>query len=206
MLLVLTICYLLLLPTACTGPQTNANQGTTEGEDQETNATAMDGQGRWSEAASLPVARSETTVTQTDEAMYMLGGYTPELKSSSFMTSYDPRGDAWQELAPLPEGLNHITSAAAGGKVYSFGGFSRQNRGAVNSAYEYDPQSNSWSKLPPMPTPRGSAAAVALDERLHVIGGADDASTGSRQNVGAHEVYDPSTGPHAARAYAGHRL
>jgi N-acetylneuraminic acid mutarotase len=44
-------------------------------------------------------------------------------------------------MAPLPKGLNHIASAAVGGKVYSFGGFTQQNRGAVDSAYEYDPQS-----------------------------------------------------------------
>ena len=189
-----TICYLLLLLTTCTGTQTNANQATTKGSDQETKALSTASQGRWSEAASLPVGRSETAVSQTDEAMYVLGGYTPETKSSVLMTSYGPHSDTWQELAPLPEGLNHIASVAAGGKVYSFGGFTQQNRGAVDSAYEYDPQSDAWTKLPPMPTPRGSAAAVALDGQLHVIGGADDVSTGSRQNVGTHEVYDPATG------------
>ena len=194
MLLVPTICYLLLLLAGCTGSQTNADQGTSQSADQETSAPAASGQGQWSEAAPLPVGRSEIAVAQTDDAMYVLGGFTPETKSSALMTSYDPQSDAWQELAPLPKGLNHIASAAAGGKVYSFGGFTEQNRGAVDSAYEYDPQSDTWTELPPMPTPRGAAAAVALDGRLHVIGGADDISTGSRENVGAHEVYDPATG------------
>lgn len=194
LLLVATICYLLLLLAACTGSQTNVDQEATKGSDQETNAPTTASQGWWSEAASLPVGRSETAVTQTDEAMYVLGGYTPETKSSVLIASYDPHSDTWQELAPLPEGLNHIASAAVGGKVYSFGGFTQQNRGAVNSAYEYDPKSNTWAELPPMPTPRGSAAAVALNGRLHVIGGADDVSTGSRQNVGTHDVYDPATG------------
>lgn len=189
------ICCLLLLPMGCSaGSQTNSEQGTSQSGGQETNATATTAQGRWSEAAPLPVGRSEIAVAQTDEAMYVLGGYTPETKTSTLVTSYDPRSDAWQELAPLPKGLNHVASTAVGDKVYSFGGFTQQNRGAVDSAYEYDPQSDAWTELPPMPAPRGAAAAVALDGKLHVIGGADDVSTGSRENVGTHEVYDPATG------------
>src|SRR5919202_3755498 len=166
----------------CTGSQTNANQATSQGGSQETTAPAAAGQGRWSEAASLPVGRSETAVTQTDDAMYVLGGYTPETKSSPLVASYDPHSDVWQELTPLPKGLNHIASASVGGKVYSFGGFTQQNRGAVDSAYVYDPRIDAWTELPPMPTPRGAAAAVALDGRLHVIGGAEDVSTSSREN------------------------
>jgi N-acetylneuraminic acid mutarotase len=194
-MLVPIVCCLLLLLMSCTGSQTNdTQQSTGQSDDQETNVPAAAGQGQWYEAAPLPVGRSEIAVTQTEDAMYVLGGYTPETKSSALFTSYDPQGDVWQELAPLPEGLNHISSAAAEGKVYSFGGFTQQNRGAVASAYEYDPQSDTWTELPSMPTPRGSAAAVALDGRLHVIGGADDISTGSRENVAAHEVYDPATG------------
>ena len=189
-------CLLLLLLMGCTGSQMNASQGTSQsaGQEETTVPAAAGQEGRWSEAARLPVGRSETAVTQTDEAMYVLGGYTPETKSSTLVTSYNPKDDTWQELAPLPEGLNHIAATSAGGKVYSFGGFTQQNRGAVDSAYEYDAQSDTWTQLPPMPTPRGAAAAVALDGRLHVIGGADDVSASSRQNVGTHEVYDPATG------------
>jgi N-acetylneuraminic acid mutarotase len=193
-ILSMPICCLLLLLMGCTGSQTYTNQGTSQSGDQETNALAAAGQGQWSEAAPLPVGRSEIAVSQTDDAMYVLGGYTPQTKSSMLMAAYDPQSDVWQESAPLPESLNHIASAAVDGKVYSFGGFTQQNRGAVDSAYEYDPQNNTWTELPPMPTPRGSAAAVALDGQLHVIGGADDISTDSRENVGTHEVYDPPTG------------
>lgn len=188
------ICCLLLWLMGCTGSQTSANQGTSQSSDQETNIPASAAQGWWSEAAGLPVGRSETAVTQTNDTMYVLGGYTPETKSSTLMASYNPQSDAWQELTPLPKGLNHIAAASAGGKVYSFGGFTQQNRGAVDSAYEYDPRSDTWTQLPPMPAPRGAAAAVALDGRLHVIGGAEDVSTSSRENVGTHEVYDPATG------------
>ena len=106
------ICCLLLLLMSCTGSQMNADQGTSQSGGQETTAPAAAGQGRWSEAARLPVGRSETAVTQTDEAMYVLGGYTPETKTSTLVTSYDPKNDVWQELAPLPKGLNHIASAA----------------------------------------------------------------------------------------------
>jgi N-acetylneuraminic acid mutarotase len=126
--------------------------------------------------------------------MYVLGGYTPETKSSALNHAYDPAADSWTELASLPQGLNHVAAASSGGKVYVFGGFTQQNRSAVDSTYEYNPQSDTWIELPSMQAPRGAAAVVALDGRLHVIGGADDVSTSSRENVGTHEVYDSATG------------
>jgi N-acetylneuraminic acid mutarotase len=124
--------------------------------------------------------------------MYVIGGYTPETKSSVLNSAYSPTTDGWTELAPLPKGLNHIAATSAGGKVYAFGGFTAQNRNAVDSAYVYDPATDVWKALTPLPTPRGSAGAVALDGKLHVIGGRDDVT--GNGDVGAHEVYDPETG------------
>ena len=40
-------------------------------------------QGRWSTAAPLPTPRSEIAVAQTDDVMYVIGGYTPETKGSN---------------------------------------------------------------------------------------------------------------------------
>jgi len=167
--------------------------GTQGGVEEATAAPAAQDGGQWSDAAPLPEPRSETAVTQTEDAMYVLGGYDSASKASVLNSAYDPQEDSWTDLAPLPEGLNHIATAAAGGKVYAFGGFTDQNEGAVDSAYEYDPAADAWTELPPMPTPRGSAAAFAVGGRLHVVGGADDTS-GLRENVGAHEIYDPATG------------
>jgi hypothetical protein len=104
-------------------------------------------QGRWSTVAPLPTPRSETAVAQTGDVMYVIGGYTPETKSSELNSSYDPATDAWTELAPLPKGLNHIAATSVGEKVYAFGGFAAQNRNAVDSAYAYDPATDAWSAL-----------------------------------------------------------
>jgi N-acetylneuraminic acid mutarotase len=176
----------LVMLAACGGTGETGSQ-----EDRDGSSSSTTEQGRWSTAAPLPTPRSETAVAQTDNAMYVIGGYTPQTKSSTLTSAYDPATDAWTELAPLPKGLNHIAATSAGGKIYAFGGFTAQNRNAVDSAYVYDPGTDAWSALPSLLTPRGSAGAVALDGKLHVIGGRNDVTDNG--DVGAHEVYDPAT-------------
>jgi len=96
--------------------------------------------------------------------------------------------------AALPKGLNHIAIVALGGKLYTFGGFERQNRDAVPDANVYDPATDTWAPIAPVPTKRGSIAAAALDGKIHLVGGRDEHS------VGTHDVYDASTDRYASAA------
>ena len=164
-------------------------------------------QGSWTTAAPLPTARSEDAVAAVGTTLYVAGGYVPAgpnpkvLESSghadvdgALVQAYDAATNRWSNRAPLPNGLNHIGMASFGGKLYTFGGFARQNRDAVTDANVYDPTLDRWTPLAPVPAKRGSISVGALEGRIHLVGGRDEHS------VGTHDVYDPATDRYASAA------
>lgn len=164
--------------------------------------------GTWSLAAPLPTERSEDSVAAIDTTLYVVGGYVPAGPNPKFLETrgradvdgtlvqaYDAVENVWRQGASLPTGLNHIGIAPSGGKLYTFGGFERQNRGAVAGANVYDPAVDRWTPLAPVPTRRGSISVAALGRKIHLVGGRDEHS------VGTHDVYDTSTNTYtSARA------
>ena len=156
--------------------------------------------GSWSTGTPLPAPRSEDSVAAIGSSLYVVGGYVPAgaapkvLEANghadvdgALVQAYDAATARWTTCAPLPSGLNHIGVVALRGKLYTFGGFERQNRGAVADANVYDPVRNQWSPIAPVPAKRGSISVAALGGNIHLVGGRDEHS------VGTHEVYDPST-------------
>ena len=163
--------------------------------------------GTWTTSTPLTVARSEVSVAAAGATIYVVGGYAaagphPGALDSTgrvdvdepLVQAYDTATRRWSDRAPLPRGLNHIGVAALGGKLYAFGGFERQNRGAVADANVYDPATDRWTALPPVPAARGSIAIAALDGKLHLVGGRD------AHSVGTHDVFDPVTNRYASAA------
>jgi len=158
-------------------------------------------------ATALPTACSEDAVAAIGTTLYVAGGYVP---AGPTPTALEASGHAdvdgalvqashcatsrWSNRAPLPKGLNHIGMLASGGKLYTFGGFARQNRDAVADANVYDPTTDRWMPIAQVPAKRGSIAVAELRERIHLVGGRDEHS------VGTHDVYDPATNRYASAA------
>ncbi|NUZ07838.1 Kelch repeat-containing protein [Piscinibacter koreensis] len=147
--------------------------------------------GRWVGRAALPLPRSEMAwATIAQGRMHIVGGYGEGAVNRPYHHIYDPVADRWLIGAPLPRGANHVAVASDDARVYAFGGFTEQNRGADSHAYAYEVATNRWQPIAPLPRPRGAAAAVLLDGRIHLIGGASEPAA-ERASVGWHEVYDP---------------
>jgi N-acetylneuraminic acid mutarotase len=157
--------------------------------------------GTWTNGPALPVARSEVAVASLGDRMYVIGGYANGKVDQSLVQMLRPleedggvvRG-AWQDVAPLPRGLNHIGAVGYGGRVYAFGGFSAQNNAAVSDANVYDPATNKWGAIAPLPRALGSVSVAVLGKEIHLVGGRDVHS------VPTHLVYDPATNHYSVRA------
>jgi N-acetylneuraminic acid mutarotase len=76
----------------------------------------------------------------------------------------------WVKLAPFPEPAEELYGAAAGGRVYVFGGLAPgwQPRALV---YEYDPATDKWSKKKPMALPSHHVAVTELNGKIYAFGG-----------------------------------
>jgi N-acetylneuraminic acid mutarotase len=76
----------------------------------------------------------------------------------------------WVKLAAFPEPAEELYGAAAGGKVYVFGGLAPgwKPRGLV---FEYDPATNQWTRKKPMSLPSHHVAFTELGGKLYAFGG-----------------------------------
>jgi N-acetylneuraminic acid mutarotase len=81
---------------------------------------------------------------------------------------------------PIPVALNHNSAAVAAGKLYSFGGSSKQT-------FVYDETNDSWSEVASMRFLHDDTPAVGVyNDKIYVAGG-----TGNERQR-AFEVYDPA--------------
>jgi N-acetylneuraminic acid mutarotase len=157
--------------------------------------------GSWTSGPPLPIARSEVAVATDGRGIYVIGGYAQGNVDQTLVEVLRPIvekdgriGGSWQDVAPLPRGLNHIGAVGYNGKIYTFGGFAAQNHSAVADANVYDPTTNGWTPIARMPQALGSVSVTVLGDEIHLVGGRDVHSTGT------HWVYDPATNRYSSRA------
>ncbi len=76
----------------------------------------------------------------------------------------------WVKLAAFPEAAEELYGAAAGGKMYVFGGLAPgwKPRGLV---YEYDPATDKWTKKKPMALASHHVAFADLNGKIYAFGG-----------------------------------
>ncbi|HSB73908.1 MAG TPA: hypothetical protein VLT62_31665 [Candidatus Methylomirabilis sp.] len=98
----------------------------------------------------------------------------------------------WVKLAPFPEPSEELYGAAAGGKVYVFGGLAPgwKPKGLV---YEYDPAADRWTKKKPMPLASHHVAFADLNGKIYAFGGFVPPASGPPAWVPIDNVweYDP---------------
>ena len=120
--------------------------------------------------------------------VYVLGGSDPDGSNLSMVHAYDPRTDAWKQLASMPTARRLHGSAALDGKIYLMGG--RSGNGSVlSSAAVYDSHSDSWQPLAEMASGRARFAAAAAAGKIYAIGG-----NTSEEPTATVEAFDPLLG------------
>ncbi len=143
--------------------------------------------GRWIEMPRMPIPTAEMGVIECEGKVHVIGGYARQNVNSAYHQVYDPVLKTWSLKAPIPFANNHLSLAVIGSLIYSFGGFTEQNRCPHSKCFVYDAKSDEWAPLPNLIRPRGAISAVALDGLIHLLGGRDIRS------LDWHEVYDPKT-------------
>lgn len=136
----------------------------------------------WVQGPSLGEPRDEPRVIALGGKIYLIGGTIGLemfgdgrnlLDATDQLTRFDPRTGRYQELAPLPQPLNHIGATRYRGDIYVLGGYGRLIDAKTRQTfYRYDPRTNRWSRLPDLPVPRAAGAVGILGDRLIWAGGA----------------------------------
>ena len=91
----------------------------------------------------------------------MTGGESDAISVNSVCV-YDPQADAWTQLASMGIARRLHASAAAGGKLYVFGGSGGEDDEDLSTAEVYDPASDSWAQMTSLTSARYNLVAAAL--------------------------------------------
>src|SRR5271156_506143 len=94
--------------------------------------------GKWMEMPRLPIATAEMGVIACGGKIHVIGGYARHNVNSDFHQVYDPASGSWSFKAPVPFACNHLSLAVIGKYIYSFGGFTEQNRCPHSKGFVYD--------------------------------------------------------------------
>ena len=152
-----------------------------------------DNDGTWRRVADLRQGRCAHAAVALGGHLYAIGGMNMAEGTSDIALAsverYDPTGDAWEAVAPMPAARWCPAVAVLGEKLYLFGGSSEDDDegGVLEKCMRFDPIANTWEPLPDLPTPRSGAAAAAFGGEVWVVGGSDGTQ------LKTVEVFDPVT-------------
>jgi len=143
----------------------------------------------WSQAASLPVARSSHTAAVVDGKIYVVGGDIEDddevEEGTDRVDMYDPAAGSWQPMAAMPTARSSHAAAIVDGKIYVTGGLAG---GYSNTLEAYDPVTDSWATLTSLSQARAWHASAAVHGKLYVFGGFSD-----DDRIDLVEVYSPAS-------------
>ena len=142
----------------------------------------------WSEAESMPTARSEIAATNIGDDIYVIGGLDELGDPMDVVEMYNVQNNSWKPIAPLPKPLHHTAATNYGGKIYVAGGFISREWIPTNYLFIYDPIKSQWTQGESMPTSRGALNALFVKGVLYAIGGQDETGI-----LNVNEAYDPIT-------------
>jgi len=141
---------------------------------------SADGPGSWVAHASLSLARQEVGAARIGDRVFVTGGLLASggipLVATASVEAYDIALDSWIFVASMPVALDHMATAASGGKLYVMGGFSA-DFAPRDELWIYDLSLDTWSAGADLPEARGAAWSVAHGDRIYLFGGAGPAGT-----------------------------
>ncbi|MCE9582966.1 MAG: DUF4198 domain-containing protein, partial [Planctomycetes bacterium] len=118
-------------------------------------------------------------------SLYRIGGFTAmnkdgdpaDLRSQPGVARFDTRKQAWEDVAPLPEGRSSHDAAVIGDTVYVVGGWNLQGQSSTSKWHETALALNlaaekpEWKPIASPPFKRRALALGAWNGKLYCIGG-----------------------------------
>jgi N-acetylneuraminic acid mutarotase len=156
---------------------------------------------KWTKKKPMALPSHHVAFTELNGKLYAFGGFVPPPSDPPSWIpidnawEYDPAGDTWKALAPMPTARNHAAVGVVNGKIYVIGGRLGAAFVSVSSptdvVEEYDPATDQWGAVKArMPTPRSAVAWGVHGGRIYVAGGEyqDDKLMAAFRAL---EAYDP---------------
>ena len=148
---------------------------------------------RFSALTSIVVTPPNETIAVNDSRQYTAtGSYSDGTGQSIFGGS-----GTWKTRTSMDEPRFNFAAAAAGGRVYAFGGINGRAPGSsmLASVEAFDPSTNTWSPRAAMSGPRAGPGAAAVDDRFVYVAGGNVAGACPIDNLDRYDSQSNSWEP-----------
>ena len=132
----------------------------------------------WRELPDMPVKKWESATFVLDDKLYVLGGYTADVKTCKDCHIFDPADRSWTEIQELPSAISHINPVLDGRVAWYAGGFKDGYKDhVVAEVWNYDIdndgpiQKGRYTAGPLLPEKRGGGGLARIGRKLHFISG-----------------------------------
>lgn len=159
--------------------------------------TSQNGHNQWKVAGRLPVKTAYGAAVTMPQGIVCIGGRNDSLSLNKVWLlkwNEEKTGIIAGELASLPVGIDNMTAATDGKKIYVAGGNVEGTSGNACFVLE-DMKAREWKKIPDYPgSTRVQPISGVLQSKFYLIGGFQPASE-EQECLLSHEVlcYDPET-------------
>lgn len=124
---------------------------------------------RWSVIAG-PRPREHLGAAALGNVVYAVAGRTAGIDTNvDVVEAYDPRGNRWRAIPPVPDARGGTAAAAVAGRMLSVGG--EEPAGTIRTVFAYNPASRRWTRLPNLPRPRHGLGLVGYRGRAYALAG-----------------------------------
>jgi formylglycine-generating enzyme required for sulfatase activity/N-acetylneuraminic acid mutarotase len=143
----------------------------------------------WTDGPNVPIELGWPVVAVYADIIYVFGGMRSGAVSTDQAWAYDPAGNTWAAITPLPMKAMNGVAITVGDAIYVGLGYQRADgtaKGVVRNFldfYRYDPLNNRYSRLADAPEGACYAAAGAYEGNIYVVHGA-------RYEIGFHDMND----------------
>lgn len=132
--------------------------------------------------------RLESQCVLVKSKLYVIGGFTHNLKILNSIESYNFQTNTWINEGRMPTAVTHAATVLVDDDIWIIGGFIGNHPGeATNFVQIYNTQTAKWRPGPVLPHKRASLSGSVNGSKIHILGGLlPDRNT----DVGEHYVYD----------------
>lgn len=126
---------------------------------------------RWRRGAHLPCYVKGGAFGAVGGAAVYAAGVTQPWRETEMAWAYDPGGDFWQPLPPMPAGRAYTTGASDGQALYVVGG--RWRGGSCGEVFRLRLETGRWlwEEMPALRQARAVCAAAVVNGMLVCVGG-----------------------------------
>lgn len=126
----------------------------------------------WATKKVMTTGRMFMAGSVVNNKIYAIGGATtasPFLVPLKTNEVYDPATDTWATKANMTTARTYLSTQAAGGKIYAFGGYTGSV--SLSNSEAYDTTANTWAAKAALPVGAHFMGSAILGNKIYLLGG-----------------------------------